>query len=430
MIGMGRNLVLAWLLGAALLGLGSVDAMAQFSAWVPPALQDMERLQTELRTAEAQLKTAELRVSTLEMQRNAGLADDSRVQEAAIELQKWRGVAEDIATRVKRSQLYRALGRPVDVRFRDATVGDAAQVLSQTSGLAISVDPALQPAGRVTITANQIPVAEVLRLLAQNTKAQVTPKPGSAGILLRPVPTLEVDGQVREFPGSNAPWSPEWFEIGGPPQQVEGGAGFGFPGGGAFGGGGGFAGGGPGGGGIGGGRDPRAGNGGPGGFPMPGGPGGQIGFAPGGMPAQDATLAITAVGANRFIVATHVGRRGGMDAGRGMPLVLLSLYEIKDGKMQLLSSRLHDPGPVPGLPMPGAMPFGTGPMPGAPGGGGWPGAVPGAPGNGARPGVPGGPVPPRGRPGAIPAPPREPRPEGAEVRPPAPVKPGMAAAVP
>jgi hypothetical protein len=406
--------------------------MAQFSPWIPPALQDAERLQTELRTVEAQLKNAELRFTTAESRQKQGLVGDEEVREAAIELNKWRGVMEDLSTRMQRARLYQSLGRPVDVKFRDATVGDAAQVLAQTSGLTITVDPALQPAGRVTMTANQIPVVEVLRLLAQNTKAQVAPKPGAVGILLRPVPTLEVDGQVREFPGPSAPWSPEWFELGGPPQQAMGthplqgmggfggfggggvsGGGFGSFGGGAGGGVGGGVGGGPG---FGGGRDPRAGNAGPGGGPMPGGPGAPGGFAPGGMPQpgvgyfpqpEDATLAITAVGPNRFIVASHVGRREGPMAGRMGPLILLSLYEIKDGQMRLLSTRVHEPGPVPGLQMPGAPGVGPGP---------------GAPGIGPRRVPPGGRAP-DPRPGVQPAPQREARPGGGQDEPSAPAPP-------
>jgi hypothetical protein len=444
-----RTSAAAWLLGAAIWGqsAGAGRAQvspwpAQVSPWIPPALQDTERLQSDLRTAQVQFENAQVRLTRADAGLKAGIVDNTQLHDAAAEVQKWRGVIEDLGIRVQRSQLYQSLGRPVDVKFQDATIGDAAQVLAQTSGLAIAVDPALQTAGRVTMTANKIPMVEVLRLLAQNTKAQVAPQPGAVGVLLRPVPTLEVDGQVREFPGSNPPWSPEWSEVGGPPQQTFAGGGFGgfqggFGGGGSagFGGGGvsGAAGGGvgggvPGGPGFGGGRDPRGGNVGPGGGLMPGGP---AGFAPGGVQPlgapnfpqpEDSTLAITAVGPNRFIVASRVGRYQGAMGGRMSAPILLSLYEIEGGQMRLLSTRVHEPGPVPGRQMPGGGPFGPGPMPGAPGAGPRPGAPSGAPGTGPRRVPPAGRAP-ESRPGGQPAPRQEARPDGGQDQPAGPALP-------
>jgi hypothetical protein len=316
--------------------------------------------------------------------------------------------------------------KPVTVSLTQATAEQAAEALTKASGTPVVFDPEMPAEQRFTVQARGVALGAVLEAMAQQANLQIVPE--GPGAKLKPLPSLQVDGQRQLFRDSPSAWSREWGPMPsfGPGMMAMnpygGGMGgvFGGPGGGI--GVGGLAGGGPGGGIAGGfpggGLGPGAGGdlagpiGDPGGFaqvpPPPGGgvPGGPPpggfpggfgggGFGPGGpgfgRGFGGGPASIAALGERAVVVAEP-----GMGPN-GEPGLWLTLYRVEGTQLRPSGSTFHasrgvGPGGPGGRPQPGPGGF----RPGAPSPP-RPGAAPGAgrPGSAGPPGVPTQPVPPR-----------------------------------
>ena len=268
--------------------------------------------------------------------------------------------------------------RTVDVQLRDATLKQAAQALSQVSGVAIRADESLPEDKRLTVQVRGVALGTVLEAIGK--QAEIMIAPDGKGMVWKSWPSLEVNGSRQVMSGGMAPWSDEWrtrhpylFETTGGqgvgvrhfnPERMKlleahGGApGFGGGMGGMGGGMGGFGGGGFGGGGMGGGMGGMGGGmGGTGGGWMGGGPYRMLGLAPA------SSVSVTSLGNGLLVVASP---------GAGPePGVQLTVYRLEGTRLKRVSSTFQPSAPDP--PTTGTIPSGPGtgsglrpPAPGAP----------------------------------------------------------------
>jgi hypothetical protein len=155
---------------------------------------NLSAAKTKFDHARAQVEAGTLRTTAL-----AGLEADLKVAEVQHEQAK-----RDLT----RAQGAQSFARPVDVHLKDATVRQAADVLSKVSNIPIEVDKSVSNDLRITVDAQGIPLATVLEVVAEQAKLQIGK--GSPGVVLRTWPRLEVNGSSKVYTGPNAPWSDEW----------------------------------------------------------------------------------------------------------------------------------------------------------------------------------------------------------------------------
>src|SRR5207244_1749469 len=110
----------------------------------------------------------------------------------------------------ERARLLESLERSVDVQMRDATVTQAAESLAKASGVAITVDPGVTMEKRVTAEAHGVPLRAVLEAIARQLGVMIAPAAESKGVILKPWPSLEVNGDRTVLAGPSAPWSADW----------------------------------------------------------------------------------------------------------------------------------------------------------------------------------------------------------------------------
>jgi hypothetical protein len=356
------------------------------------------------------------------------------------------------------------LFRPVDIQLKDATVRQAAEALTQASGIKIDVDSSVPRDLRMSVEAQRVSLRVVVETIAQQGNLMIG-RDGDS-LVFKTWPSLNVNGSRTYYKGPFDPWADEWGGRPGSSDDLTR-AGFAAPAAGGFGGGIGF---GPtGASGIGAsvaqggfGSAPAAGGFGGGGFgsvPASGGFGGSGGggfgggLGGGGFSTTESTPAVQEDGSvffgapqtsssfptsSFFSDGFHMASMGDKlviaEPGRnsqGEPGIMLTVYIWDNGAQELrkLSSTFHRAGggsrrtramgggASSGRGRPGALPS-TGTMPAAPGFFGRGGAAlppsPGGLGGGATTVTPGLPAPPAGAapaPGANPSSPATPGPE-------------------
>jgi type II secretory pathway component GspD/PulD (secretin) len=100
------------------------------------------------------------------------------------------------------------LPRPIDVALQGVSVRQAAQAVSEASGVPVHVDPQVPDASRVTLTARHAPLAMVLEAIARQADLFIAPQPHS--VLLVPTPSLTGPGGPASLAAPFAPWTNEW----------------------------------------------------------------------------------------------------------------------------------------------------------------------------------------------------------------------------
>jgi len=113
----------------------------------------------------------------------------------------------------ERAKLFESMERAVDVQMRDATVSQAAESLSKASGIPITVDKAVTTEKRVTAEAHGVPMRAVLEAIVRQLDLMIAPSGDSKGIVLKPWPSMEVNGTRTVLAGMSAPWSEEWGNV-------------------------------------------------------------------------------------------------------------------------------------------------------------------------------------------------------------------------
>src|SRR5579859_1778960 len=118
----------------------------------------------------------------------------------------------------QRDSRFAPLMHPVDAQFKDATVQLAAEALSTASGVKILVDKNVPADLRLTVEAQQAPLAAVLEAIGVQADLQIAPVRDTDNLLLKPWPSLSMNGRRSYFKSPMAPWSDDWdkppFEIG------------------------------------------------------------------------------------------------------------------------------------------------------------------------------------------------------------------------
>jgi hypothetical protein len=103
---------------------------------------------------------------------------------------------------------FAPLKQPVVVTLADATVRQAADAISQASGVKVEVDRQVPAGTRLTIEAQGTPLAVVLETVGKQSGLMISP--GANGVVLEPWPSLVLNGRRSTFRGSLAPWSTAW----------------------------------------------------------------------------------------------------------------------------------------------------------------------------------------------------------------------------
>jgi hypothetical protein len=309
----------------------------------------LSKLQDEYRRAQADTATiaASLQERSEQLARMQRLfrPEDEHVRRASEEvtglrarLNQAQAVEAQQGDRL-RERLAPMLGSTT-VQFRDATVRQAAQTLSQAARIPIEVDKSVPEDKRLTVEARQVPMGRVLEAIAEQSELQLVPT--ERGILLTTWPSLKVGPGTQAFTGVLAPWSDEW---GMRPTDMAASFHYAVRPGGRF-------------------TTVEAGPGDPSGIPglpngtespfggPPAAPDGGAGRGPG-----RGILALTSVvnpGGQSLVVVAEPG------AGpQGQPGMWLTVYEVSGTDLVRRSSVFHRPGPA-GVPGPGGPPFGAG----------------------------------------------------------------------
>jgi hypothetical protein len=188
------------------------------SAWegmLAHAETEVRRATANLRTTEARLIAAEEKLSNRKRMVQEGLAPTSELPQveadvvsakAAFESDRYQ-LAQQQQHRLKASRLV-TLQRPIDVELRNASVRDAALSIYHASGMAVEVDPIVSRETRLTVVARGVPMATILDSIARQSGLLI--HPDENGIVLKPAPSLEVNGERTDFISPFAPWSSEW----------------------------------------------------------------------------------------------------------------------------------------------------------------------------------------------------------------------------
>lgn len=336
---MRRVIPCALVLVTAVTLVGGSGAGAQ-SAYAPGSVASRaERSRERVRAAQAEVSTLREQRDTKREQYKAGLTNRSEVVELERRLEQAESVLITAMRDMEEAQRFAALRKPVAVRLRDATVRQAAQVLTQASGLTIRADDSVPQDTRLTIEARRVPLADLLETVGRQANLVIAPE--ADGVRLTAPSELTVNGEQQQFwEGPNFPWSREW---GSPPVSAESGTRFGsgpvF--GGGLGGANAFGGGGGRGGGFGGGGYGGA----PGDLPAPASVDPHVPGAPdpfrahplGGAGSGPGRLALTTVGSDLIVVA-EPGSGPRNEAG-----VWLTVYRLGRGGVQMtqVSSTFH-----------------------------------------------------------------------------------------
>lgn len=225
---MRGSLLLAAL--ALALAAAATPARAQFAAGSPEAPPVLERrllasptpadaaranAAASLQAAEAQLAAASAAAENTRQRVRQGGAPAAELSAAEAQLAQARAVVEasrsELGVRESERQhsvRLAALQRPIDVELRDAAVRQAAQAISQASGVTIRADEHIPAETRLTVVARGVPLATVLDTIARQSGLLIAPDEN--GVLLKPMPSLEVNGQRTDLLTPFAPWSTEW----------------------------------------------------------------------------------------------------------------------------------------------------------------------------------------------------------------------------
>ncbi len=203
--------VLDLALMAMALGTATSPVMAQFFS---PQTRVPET-QIRLQQAKSELTSATEVLQRVQRQYDAGAASQAELSNAQVNVSRAQShVAQfevdlkDALSEKQKSDRIAALRRPVTVQLRDAPVRQAAQVMSQASGVTVDVEKGVPSDKRLTVVAQDVPLATVLDTVARQTGLEIAPE--GNGVLLKSSPTLEVNGQRTEVMSPFTPWSNEW----------------------------------------------------------------------------------------------------------------------------------------------------------------------------------------------------------------------------
>lgn len=179
-----------------------------------PVLKDVPVLGTLFQTRNSQAALLRRRDELVRALAEAQARGNSK-QEAAAQEELRKIDEEMIRLKVLQDDQLRlaALQKPVMVDLKDATLQQAAKVLSQASGLEIRVSEDVPTNLRYSVVARGIPLSSVLEGIARQGNIMISPGKGVNEIELSPWPMLEINGSREVYSGPLAPWSIEWGTV-------------------------------------------------------------------------------------------------------------------------------------------------------------------------------------------------------------------------
>jgi hypothetical protein len=190
----------------------SIDTISSLAA---RTAAEEHNANSDLAAANASLEAAVETRDRTKADYTHGVAPQSAVTTAEAELVRARSAAESARIRLdqRRQESERAtrlavLQRPIDVELREATIRQAAQSIAQAAGIPVQVEGGVPDDKRLTVVARGIPLATVLDSIARQSGLMIAPY--NNGVSLKPMPSLEVNGQRTNFMLPFAPWSSEW----------------------------------------------------------------------------------------------------------------------------------------------------------------------------------------------------------------------------
>ena len=166
------------------------------------------RLEMARRMAETEYKTLENRRDITEQQVKAGLKPSHELYDIVGQLSIARYRLAAINEELRQAAFEEKLTRRVDVELKDATVRQAAKALAQASDINVQVSSDVPSEKRIRMTANAVPFVRAVEAVAQANDLRITRTP--EGLVLRPWPVININGNRRQFRSGIAPWSEEW----------------------------------------------------------------------------------------------------------------------------------------------------------------------------------------------------------------------------
>jgi hypothetical protein len=168
----------------------------------------LNAVMADLHNREVEYDQKKTNYPLLEERYKAGHTAAAEVNSAKAELDVAANNLQRTQQILNREQRIATFYRPMNINMKDATVLEAANALSQASGMPINVDKQVPKDIRLSVEAQGVPFATILESVAEQAKLMIAPD--GNGVVLKTWPTLKLDGAVKEFTGPNAPWSTEW----------------------------------------------------------------------------------------------------------------------------------------------------------------------------------------------------------------------------
>jgi hypothetical protein len=165
-------------------------------------------LSAQIRQNESRLQALTNEYDVEKARVEAGVATTANLEAMRSEIEQIKIALEAQKGQQAAIERVERLQKPVDVQLRDATVRQAAQALSQASGVPITVDRRITNARRISLEAQEIPLGIVLETMAEQTELMIDPE--GPGVALKPWPGIQVNGVAQTYVGRLAPWGDRW----------------------------------------------------------------------------------------------------------------------------------------------------------------------------------------------------------------------------
>lgn len=165
-------------------------------------------LRDQVQMLRLQLEGARKTLDITKARYQAGVETAAEMTRAESEFNVVEAQLKEAVVRLDRETRLAMLEKPVDVKFTDASLRQAAVVIGNAAGLPVLVDDKIPVDKRFTLDAKGVSLGLLLETMAQKTDLMLAPDP--KGIRLEQWPVLVVDGQRSIRKSDNAPWSQDW----------------------------------------------------------------------------------------------------------------------------------------------------------------------------------------------------------------------------
>lgn len=187
-------------------GAPAAPAPAAPPAESPVLLSAAERL----KQLDLQLRLRELELERTAVRAKAGAEPQSAVGALEAEVASLRLQRQALERLQVREQRVDLLRRVVGLQLRNASVRQAAEALAQATGLELAVDGQVPTDARLSVTVQGVAVGSVLEAIARQAKLMIAPGPKIGAVVLKPWPSLEINGSQQPFLSPSWPWSADW----------------------------------------------------------------------------------------------------------------------------------------------------------------------------------------------------------------------------